>query len=90
MTAPARTLTIVMVLAFIAFLLWSTLTSQRVECTATVEFANGRQTATASAGSQEAAAREAQTTACGPLTGSMDERLACAAKTPVQLSCHPV
>jgi hypothetical protein len=90
MTAPARTVTILVVLGFIAYLLWSTLASQRVECTVTVEFRNDRRTATASGASEEAASREAQTTACGPLTGSMDERLACAGHSPVSRRCHPV
>jgi hypothetical protein len=90
MTAPARTVTLLVVLAFIAYLLWSTLASQRVECTVTVEFRNDRRTATASGASEEAASREAQTTACGPLAGSMDERLACAAHSPVNRSCRSI
>jgi hypothetical protein len=90
MTAPARTVTLLIVLAFIAYLLWSTLASQRVECTISVEFKNDHRTATASGASEEAAAREAQTTACGPLAGSMDERLACASRTPVSRSCRPI
>jgi hypothetical protein len=90
MTAPARTVTLLVVLVFIAYLLWSTLAAQRVECTIAVEFGNDRRTATASGESEEAAAREAQTTACGPLAGSMDQRLACAARAPVSRTCHPI
>jgi hypothetical protein len=89
MTAPARTVTVLLVLAFVAFLLWTTLASQRIECTIAVEFKNERRTASASAASEEDAVREAQTAACGPLAGSMDERLACAGRPPVNRSCRP-
>lgn len=90
MTAPARTVTVLVVLAFIAFLLWTTLASQRIECTVGIEFKDARRTATASAASEEDAVREAQTAACGPLAGSMDERLACAGKPPVTRTCRAV
>jgi hypothetical protein len=90
MSAPARTVTILVVLAFVAFLLWTTLASQRIECTVAVEFRGARRTATATAASEGDASREAQTTACGPLAGTMDERLACAGKPPVSRNCRPI
>ena len=88
MTARGRWITLLAVLAFGAFLLWSTLASQRVECTVSVEFRSGRGEATASAASEVDAVREAQTTACGPLTGSMDERIACSHVPPVKRECR--
>jgi len=36
----------------------------------------------------EDAIREAQTTACGPLTGSMDDRIACSKVQPVSRQCR--
>jgi hypothetical protein len=57
MTARGRTLTLVIGLAFVAFLLWTTLSSQRVECAVTVEFQGGRGSATASGASESAAVR---------------------------------
>ena len=88
MTVRGRVLTLVAVLAFAALLLWSTLASQRVECSVEVEFRGQRGTARASAAKEEDALREAQTAACGPLTGSMDERIACAARPPVSRHCR--
>jgi hypothetical protein len=88
MTARGRTLTLVIGLGFVAFLLWTTLASQRVECAVTVEFRSGRGSATASGGSEGDALREAQTAACGPLTGSMDESIACSSRPPVTRHCR--
>lgn len=88
MTRYGKLLTVLAVLAFGGFLLWSTLASQRVECTVAIAFANGRNTATASAASADDASREAQTAACGPLTQSMNERIACSRLPPVSRQCR--
>ena len=90
MTSRAKGLTLVVLLGFVAFLLWSTLASQRVECTVAVDFRSRTGSATASAASEENAVREAMTAACGPITGSMDERIACANTAPVTRNCHPL
>lgn len=90
MISRARGLTLVLVLGFVAYLLWSTLTSQRVECAVTVDFRGRAGSATASAASEENAVREAQTAACGPITGSMDERIACARAPSATHQCHPL
>jgi hypothetical protein len=90
MTARARTLTIVAILGFVAFLLWGTLSSQRVECTVTVEFRGQRGTATASAASEKDAAEQAQTAACGPMARGMDESIACSRVAPVARRCRPL
>jgi len=90
MTARTRGLTLVVVLGFVAFLLWSTLTSQRVECTVAVDFRGLAGSATASAASEENAVREAQTAACGPITGGMDDRIACSNTQPVTRRCRPL
>jgi hypothetical protein len=88
MTARARTLTILVVLGFVGYLLWSTLASQRVECAVTVEFQGERRDAVASAASEEEATEQAQTAACGPMTGSMDERIACSRVPPAARQCR--
>jgi hypothetical protein len=90
MTARTKGLTLVVVLGFVAFLLWSTLASQQVECTVAVEFRGRSGSATASAASEQSATREAQTAACGPITGSMDETIACGNTPPVSRSCRPL
>ena len=79
---------LLVVLAFMAFLLWSTLSAQRVECSVAVEFQGQPGSATASGASREDAVREAQTAACGPLTASMNDRLACSRVQPVRLTCR--
>lgn len=82
MSPRARTLTLAVVLGFVAFLLWSTLASQRVECTVTVEFRGERRSATASAATEDGAVEQAQTAACGPMTQGMDESIACSRVAP--------
>jgi hypothetical protein len=88
MTARGRTVTLLVVLGFVAFLLWSTLASQRAECSVEVSFQGRTGSATASAASQADALREAMTSACGPLTASMNDRIACAGTEPVVRHCR--
>jgi hypothetical protein len=88
MTKRGRLLTLMAVLAFAAILLWTTLSSQHVECTITVAYAGAEGTGSASAASEPDAVREAQTAACGPLTRGMDERIACSRVRPVRQHCR--
>ena len=88
MTQRGKLLTLLVVLAFAGFLLWSTLTSQHVECTVSVAFGNARGTGSASAVSEADAMREAQVAACGPLTQSMNDRIACSRVPPVTSKCR--
>jgi hypothetical protein len=88
MTKRGKLLTLLVVLAFAGFLLWSTLGSQQAECTVAVAFGNGRNSATASAASEADATREAQTAACGPLAHGMDESIACSRIPPVSRRCR--
>jgi hypothetical protein len=90
MTRPGKLLTLVAVLAFAALLLYSTLSSQRVECTVTVAFDNAQNTATASGATEADAGREAQTTACGPLVQGMNESIACGRIPPISRECRPL
>jgi len=75
-------------LTFAGFLLWTTLSSQRVECTVTVAFNDARNSATASAASEADATREAQTAACGPIANGMNESIACGRIPPVSRQCR--
>ena len=88
MTARGRLVTLLVALAFGAFLLWSTLASQHAECTVTVEYAGARGAGTASAVSEADAVREAQTAACGPLTQGMNDRIACSRTPPLSRRCR--
>jgi hypothetical protein len=88
MPSRSRAVTILAVLAFVAFLLWSTLSSQRVECAVTVEFRGSTREATASAASEGEALSQAQTAACGPMTTGMDESIACSNRPPVSKQCR--
>jgi len=89
MNRPRKILVIVAILAFVAFLAWNTLSAQKVECDVCVEFANGRNCASATAANEEEAARSAQTTACGPLAGGMTASIACGNAPPVSRQCRP-
>jgi hypothetical protein len=88
MSPRARNVTLLVIVGFVAFLLWSTLSSQRVECSVAVEFQGQPGSGTASGASEEDAVREAQTAACGPITGSMNDRIACAKVRPVSRQCR--
>lgn len=83
-----KLIVILAVAAFVAFLAWSTVSAQKVECQVCVEFGDGRNCATATASSEAEAARSAQTTACGPLAHGMDAAIACGNVRPVKRECH--
>jgi hypothetical protein len=76
------------ILAFVAFLAWSTLSAQKVECDVCVEFANGRNCAVATAATEAEAVQSAQTTACGPLASGMTATIACGNTPPVRRQCR--
>ncbi len=70
------------------FLLWSTLASQRHECTVAVTYRGHADTATASAETEQDARRQAQTTACGTLAAGMSESIACDNTPPDFTECR--
>lgn len=88
MTSRGKLATLLAVLAFAAFLLYGTLSSQKVACTVTIEFNGARNEATASAESEPAAMQRAQETACGTISSGMDQRIACGAVAPVRHACR--
>ncbi len=83
-----KIITIVLVVAFIVFLAWTTISAQRVECEICVEFGGQRNCASATAVTEDEAARSAQTTACGPLVRGMDDSIACSNRPPVARQCR--
>jgi hypothetical protein len=74
--------------AFVAFLLWTTLSAQKVECEVCVEFGGGRNCATASGDDAATATETAQTTACGTLARGMTESIACGNTQPASRVCR--
>ena len=88
MTNRGRLVTLLVLLAFGAILLWSTLSSQHAECTVTVAYGGAQNSATASAASEADAEREAQTAACGPLATGMNDMIACGRATPISRQCR--
>lgn len=87
MSSRGKALTVAVVVAFVAFLLWSTLAGQKAQCEVCVEFNGQRNCATASHASEAEAARSAQSTACGPLARGMNESIACSNRPPVSRRC---
>lgn len=79
---------LVIVGLFAGFLLWSTLSAQRVECEACVEFAGRHNCATASGASEKEALQTAQMTACGPVAQGMNESIACQNRPAVVRRCR--
>ncbi len=84
-----RTLSwLAIIVAFVAFLAWSTLSAQKVRCEVCVVYKGGRNCAIASHTTAAEAKRSAQTTACGPVTSGMNDAIACEATPPVSESCQ--
>jgi len=79
---------ILTLIGFVAFLLWTTLSAQKVECTVCVEFGGGQNCATATADDSSAASQTAQTTACGTLARGMTETIACGNAKPESRVCR--
>ncbi|MGE0438900.1 MAG: hypothetical protein AB7L66_00160 [Gemmatimonadales bacterium] len=72
---------------FVAFLAYTSVKSQGVECEVCMTFAGGERCAKASGPSKEDATQTAQTTACGPLASGMDQTIACSRAVPKSVTC---
>lgn len=66
----------------------STMSSQKVECSAVVTYEGRTDSATTSAADRTEAERQARTTACGTISSGMDGRIACANTPPVRVRCR--
>jgi hypothetical protein len=83
-------ITIAVAIAFGVMLLYSTLSSQNVECTVTIEYNGRSNTATASGATEAEALKQAETTACGPISSGMNESIACGKAVPVAKACRTI
>lgn len=81
-------ITIALVAAFTAILLYSTMSAQQVTCTACITWNRTENCATASAKDEAEALRSAVNTACGPLAQGMDESIRCANLPPQRPQCR--
>jgi hypothetical protein len=83
-----RVLIVLAILGFVAFLAWTTVSAQKVECEVCVAFGDGQNCAKATAAGEKEAAQSAQTTACGPLARGMDATIACGNVKPLKRVCR--
>ena len=82
-------LTLAAITAFVGVLAWTTLREQEVRCEVCVAM-DGRRHCSVASGADAAKAREgAFNTACGTLSNSVSEDLACRRLQPVSVSCTP-
>ncbi|HEX5386853.1 MAG TPA: hypothetical protein VFW66_09155 [Gemmatimonadales bacterium] len=88
MPRRSTVLTLVALAAFAALLLYTTLASQRFECTVAVAYNGKSGHAAASAASTDDAERQARTAACGPIAKGMNESIACTNTPPVSRECR--
>ena len=85
---PKTLLTVAVIVLFVAFLAYSTLSAQKVTCDVCVVFNGQKNCATASHSDELQAIRSAQTTACGPVAAGMNETIACGDRPPASKKCQ--
>ena len=74
--------------AFLAFMLYGTVSGHMVACSVVMEFDGRRDSATASAASESEAEQQARTTACATISSGMNDRIACGNRPPVRRDCR--
>ena len=74
--------------ALLGYLVYGTISSQKVECSVVMEFSGQRDSATASAATSQEAEQQARTTACATISSGMNDRIACADRPPVRKECR--
>lgn len=80
--------TIAVVAGIAAMFFLMTAGTAKQECRVCMEYA-GRSNCATAAGPTEAAATEtAKTTACGPITGGMNDVIACGNRAPASVQCR--
>lgn len=83
-------LLVVLLLAGIVVTFWrKTMAAQVASCEVCVVFNGQRQCSRASGTSSAEAARTAQSTACGPVSNGMNEKIACDRRPPDVRRCDP-
>lgn len=86
-TTRNRLLAVLLILGFVAFVIWSSVGAQSVECRICITYNGQENCATATGETAEAAARTAQNTACGPLARGMNDAIACDNVVPTGRTC---
>lgn len=85
-----NTIITMLLLAGLAALFWQkTMSAQLATCEVCVVFNGQRQCSRASASSDKEATRTAHSTACGPISNGMNEKIACDSRPPALLRCDP-
>jgi len=88
MAPRGKYFTIAILLAFVAFLAWTTLSAQKATCDVCMDYHGRRNCASASASSEEEALTSARNTACGPLAFGMNESIECGNTPPATRQCR--
>lgn len=85
-----NTIITVLLLAGLGAIFWTkTMSAQKATCEVCVVFNGQRQCSKASGESAKEAARTAHSTACGPVTSGMNEKIACDSRPPEVQRCDP-
>jgi len=85
-----NTLITILFVGVLAAIFWKkTMSAQLATCEVCVEFNGQRQCSKASGPDQKEAARTAHTTACGPISNGMNEKIACDSRPPAEMRCDP-
>jgi hypothetical protein len=81
---------ILLLIAAAGYFFWAkTMASQLVTCEVCVVFNGQRQCSRASGATAREATRTAQTTACGPVSNGMNEKIACDSRPASLQRCDP-
>jgi hypothetical protein len=85
-----NTIITILLLAGLGMLFWNkTMSAQLATCEVCVVFNGQRQCSKASGASAKEATRTAHSTACGPVSSGMNEKIACDNRPPQLLRCDP-
>ncbi|HYW52104.1 MAG TPA: hypothetical protein VE861_15925 [Gemmatimonadaceae bacterium] len=85
-----NTIITMLLLAGLAALFWQkTMSAQLATCEVCVVFNGQKQCSRASAASAKEATRTAHSTACGPISNGMNEKIACDSRPPQLERCDP-
>lgn len=74
--------------ALVGYLVYGTVSSQKMECSVVMEFAGRRDSAVASGATLDEAEQQARTTACATISSGMNDRIACGDRAPVRKDCR--
>lgn len=88
MSRRSKLLTAVICVAFVAYLLYSSLALDQVSCQVCIEFKGGRECGSASGTSAEEAQKTAAEVACAVLASGRTESMACSNSKPVSVDCR--